>query len=327
MARTAFITGVAGQDGVLLARHLVARGYDVVGARQPGAPIGLAPYLDGVSVVEHDLVDTAGFVDLLDRVRPDEVYNLAGFTSVGRSWEQPDVVRAVNADAVERMLEVLLTRAEPPRFFQASSSEVFGPESVNPQTEDTPHHPANPYAESKSRAHRATIAAREAGLFACVGTLYNHESVLRGVEFVTRKVTRAAAEIASGRRDVVELGNLDVSRDWGSAREYVMAMHAAVTHDEPGDYIIATGELRTLREFVEASFAAAGIEDAWAHVHHDSGLLRQADAPGLCGDPSRARDVLGWQNATSFESLVDEMVRTDLRRVSSGVEESLDYLL
>jgi GDPmannose 4,6-dehydratase len=326
MARTAFITGVAGQDGVLLARHLAAQGYDVVGTRQPGAPFLLAPYLAGVTVVVHDLVDTDAFVDLLDQTRPDEIYNLAGFTSVGRSWDQPDVVQAVNADAVERMLEVLLARPEKPRFFQASSSEVFGPEAANPQTEETPHRPANPYAESKSRAHRATVAAREAGLFACVGTLYNHESVLRGVEFVTRKVTRAAAEIATGRRDGVELGNLDVSRDWGSAREYVVAMHAAVTHDEPGDYIIATGQLRTLREFVEAAFAAAGVEDAWAHVRHDSGLLRQADAPGLCGDPSRARSVLGWQNATSFESLVEQMVHADLRRVSSGVEESLDYL-
>jgi len=326
MGRTAFVTGVAGQDGVLLARHLIAQGYDVVGARQPGAPFHLAPYLDGVVVIEHDLVDTDGFVEILDRVRPDEVYNLAGFTSVGRSWDAPDVVRAVNAEAVERMLEVLLTRVDPPRFFQASSSEVFGPEAANPQTEETPHRPANPYAESKSRAHQATRAARDAGLFACVGTLYNHESVLRGVEFVTRKVTRAAAEIAAGVREGVELGNLGVSRDWGSAREYVVAMHAAVTHDEPGDYVIATGQLRTLREFVEAAFAAAGIEDAWAHVTHDSSLLRQADAPGLCGDPSRARDVLGWQNDTSFEALVEQMVRTDQRRVASGVEESLDYL-
>ena len=327
MARTAFITGVAGQDGVLLARHLLAEGYDVVGARQPGVPFTLATYLDGVTVIEHDLVDTSGFAEIVQRVRPDEIYNLAGFTSVGRSWDQPDVVHAVNADAVERMLEHLLTLAEPPRFFQASSSEVFGPEAPNPQTEETPHRPANPYGESKSSAHRATIAAREAGLFACVGTLYNHESVLRGPEFVTRKVTRAAAEIALGRRADVELGNLGVSRDWGSAREYVVAMSAALRHDEPGDYIIATGRLRTLREFVEAAFAAAGIDDAWAHVRQDDALLRRADAPGLTGDPSRARAVLGWENATSFESLVEQMVQTDIRRVTSGVEESIDYLV
>jgi GDPmannose 4,6-dehydratase len=326
MPPTALITGVAGQDGVLLARHLRSEGHTVVGTYKPGPPSRLLPYLSGVTLVEHDLVDTTGFVKLLDDHRPTEVYNLAGFTSVGRSWDDPQLVHEVNAAAVERMLEVLLERPEAPRFFQASSSEVFGPEAVNLQTEATEHRPANPYAESKSIAHRSTMKARDAGLFACVGTLYNHESVLRGTEFVTGKVTRAVAEIAAGQRDHLELGNLEVSRDWGSAREYVVAMYAALRHDEPGDYIVATGRLRTLREFVETAFAAAGIEDAWAHVKQDAGLLRPSDAPGLSGDPSRARNVLGWSNETTFESLVAEMVRVDMRRVASGVEESVRYL-
>lgn len=326
MTPTALITGVAGQDGALLARHLLTAGYTVVGTRRPGTDTRLVPYLDGVTVVDHDVVDTAGFVDLLAQHRPSEVYNLAGFTSVGRSWDAADEVREVNAGAVERMLDVLLAQPDAPRFFQASSSEVFGPEVVNPQTEDTPHRPANPYAESKSVAHQLTGQARDAGLFACVGTLYNHESVLRGPEFVTRKITRAAAEIALGRREVVELGNLQVSRDWGSAREYVVAMHAALRHEQPGDYLIATGRLRSLRDLVEVAFAAAGVEDAWSCVQQDESLLRPSDALGMTADVSHARAELGWEATTSFEALIGEMVRVDLRRLETGVEESVEYL-
>jgi len=323
---TALITGVAGQDGVLLARHLIGAGYQVVGTRQPGAPFALAPYLEGVTVVEQDLVDTAGLDELVRGHRPDEVYNLAGFSSVARSWEQPELVQEVNAAAVERMLDVLAALPAPPRFFQASSSEVFGPEASSPQSEDTPHRPENPYAESKSRAQRAVSAAREVGFFACSGILYNHESSLRGPDFVTRKITRAAAEIAAGKRDDLELGNLDVSRDWGAAREYVVAMHRAIRHDEPGDYIIATGQTHTLRELVEAAFDAAGIDDAWSHIRQNPDFMRQSDAAVLVGDPSRARRILGWQATVPFAALIAEMVHIDQRRVATGIEESLAYL-
>lgn len=326
MAPTALITGVAGQDGVLLARHLLSEGYTVAGTRRPGIDTRLELYLDGVTVVDHDVVDTAGFVEILDQHRPSEIYNLAGFTSVGRSWDAAEEVREVNAGAVERMLDVLLERPEAPRFFQASSSEVFGPEVTNPQSDDTPHHPGNPYAESKSAAHRLTAAARDAGLFACVGTLYNHESVLRGPEFVTRKITLAAAEIALGRREIVELGNLDVSRDWGAAREYVVAMHAALRHDRPGDYLVATGRLHTLRDLVEVAFSAAGVDDPWARVQQDEGLLRPSDALGMTADVSRTRAELGWEATTSFEALIEGMVRVDLQRLETGVEESVGYL-
>jgi GDPmannose 4,6-dehydratase len=323
---TALITGVGGQDGVLLARHLMGLGYSIVGTRRPGAPDPLAPYLEGVTVVDHDLVDTRGFADLVRRHRPDEVYNLAAFSSVGQSWDERELVHEVNAAAVERMLDVMAAADHPSRFFQASSSEVFGSEPENPQTEETAHRPDNPYAESKSQAQAATVAARDAGLFACVGILYNHESPLRDSHFVTRKITRAAAEIAAGRRDVLELGNLEIARDWGAAREYVVAMHAALRHDEPGDYVIATGVTHTLRELVDAAFAAAGIADGWSHVRQDPELMRQSDALARVGDPSRARRVLGWQAAVSFPELVRDMVEVDLRRVASGVEESLDYL-
>ncbi|MFL6088988.1 MAG: GDP-mannose 4,6-dehydratase [Aeromicrobium sp.] len=322
--RTALITGIAGQDGVLLTRHLLRQGYAVVGTRQPGIPYTLEPYLAGATVVEHDLVDTAGFIELFGAHEPDEVYNLAGFSSVARSWDVPELVQEVNGAAVERMLDVL--SGTDTRFFQASSAEMFGPDAPNPQDEDTPHCPDNPYAESKTRASEAAAAARSEGFFACVGILYNHESPLRDLHFVTRKITRAAAEIGAGLRDEVELGNLDVARDWGAAREYVEAMHAALTHDEPGDYIIATGRTHTLRDLVEAAFAAAGVADGWGHVRQDPDLLRQSEIAARFGDASRARTVLGWEAQVPFEELVREMVEIDQRRLATGIEESPDYL-
>lgn len=326
MTPTALITGVAGQDGVLLARHLVASGYRVVGTTQPGVPSPLLPYLEGVVLDEHDLRDALGFDDLLETYSPDEVYNLAGFTSVGASWDHRDLVNEVNAVAVDHMLTTLVKRGDT-KFFQASSSEVFGPQAVNPQNESTPHHPMNPYAESKSRAQAATAEARdEHDLFGCVGILYNHESPLRAPQFVTRKITRAAAEIAEGVRDSVTLGNLDVSRDWGAASDYVVAMHTAMQQPEPADYVFATGRLHTLGELLDVAFAAVGIDDPWPHVEQDPTLLRKADAPGLRGDASKAHRVLGWSPTTTFDELVREMVAVDRQRLRTGVEEHVSYL-
>jgi GDPmannose 4,6-dehydratase len=325
MSSTALVTGVAGQDGVFLARHLLAEGYRVVGTTQPGVPTTLRPYLDGVVLEEHDLRDSAGFDRLIATYDPQEIYNLAGFTSVGASWDNRDLVTEVNAVAVESMLGTLAKRPDV-KFFQASSSEVFGPEATNPQDESTPHDPRNPYAESKSRAHTATVQARDAGLFACVGVLYNHESPLRPAQFVTRKITRAAVEIAEGLRDTVTLGALDVSRDWGAARDYVTAMHAAMQHPAPADYVIASGRLHTMSDLLEAAFAAAGIDDPWPHVQQDPALLRKADAPGLSGDAGKAHRDLGWSPSTSFAELVRQMVVVDQQRVRSGVEEDLGYL-
>ena len=325
--RTAVVTGVTGQDGVFLARHLLREGYAVVGTALPGVPSPLVPYLDGVDVLDLDLRDTPALTALLSDQRPDEIYNLAGLTSVPDSLLHPELAQAVNADAVERLLDAIVAVSPSTRVFQPSSSEVFGPEATNPQDESTEHNPQNPYGESKSSAHRATQRRREEdGLFACVGILYNHESPLRGRQFVTRKVARAAAEIAEGQRDRVTLGNVEVSRDWGAARDYVVAMHAALQHDAPMDYVIATGQLHTIGQLVESAFAAAGVRDPWSYVEQDQALLRKFDAPGLCGDPSRAREQLGWEASTSFEELVSNMVAVDVRRVRSGVEESLDYL-
>lgn len=326
MTPTALITGVAGQDGVLLARHLRSAGYRVVGTIQPGAPVPLRPYLDGVAVEEHDLRDAAGFDELLDTYAPAEVYNLAGFTSVAASWDAPDLVNEVNAVAVDSMLSTLVRRGGI-KFFQASSSEVFGPDATNPQDESTAHDPRNPYAESKSIAQRATTRARDdEALFACVGILYNHESPLRASQFVTRKITHAAAEIGDGLRETIPLGNLEVSRDWGSARDYVVAMHAVLQQDRPSDYVIATGKLHTLGDLLEAAFACVGIDDPWPYVVQDPSLLRREDAPGLTGDAAKAHRELDWSPTTSFEDLVRNMVVVDQRRIRTGVAEDPAYL-
>ncbi len=325
MSLTALITGVAGQDGVFLARHLTSVGRRVVGTIQPGAPSPLRAYLDGVITEEHDLRDADGFDRLLETHEPDEVYNLAGFTSVGASWDHHDLVMEVNARAVEKMLNSLVKRGGA-KFFQASSSEIFGPDAVNPQDESTPHNPQNPYAESKCRAQEAIARARNEGLFACAGILYNHESVLRPTQFVTRKITRAAAEIGEGRRNGLTLGNLEISRDWGAARDYVVAMHSILQQETPADFVIASGTLHTLGELLEIAFAAASIDDAWEYVEQDPALLREADSPGLSGNARKARCELGWSPSLTFEKLVREMVLVDQRRVRTRVEEDITYL-
>ena len=332
---SALITGVGGQDGVYLARHLVGLGYRVTGTLQPG-PEGTGhlalPYLEGVTVREHDLSDAAGFERLLEEFMPDEVYNLAAFSSVGASWDNREHVAEVNGMAVLRMLDALLRHRDRHgscgRFYQASTSEMFGLSKEQPQTEDTPHYPRSPYAVAKSFAHYLTINYRESyDLYCCSGILYNHESPLRGRQFVTRKITRAAAEIACGVRDRISLGNLAVERDWGSASDYVVAMQLLLQQDEPDDYIIATGESHSLEELLEVAFESAGLGDPWPYVDQDPALIRPTDVGGLIGDASKARRQLGWEPTVGFKQVVDEMVQVDIRRVTSGVEESGDYLV
>ncbi len=315
----ALVTGVAGQDGVYLARLLLAQGWRVVGTTRPGdtAVASMAVYLDGVEVVAHDLRDAAGFVDLVAEWAPSRVFNLAGFSSVGASWDHAELVAEVNAVAVEQMLRALVAHRDRAgadvRFFQAGSAEEAGAES--------------PYALSKARARAAVAETRERdGLFAATATLHNHESPLRPQRFVTRKITRAAAAIACGLTDSVSLGNLEVSRDWGAAEDYVQAMVAMLDLDAPHDLVIATGVTHTLRDLLDAAFAAAGLGDPTSYVVQDAALLRPADAPSLLADTSLTREVLGWSPPASFEQVVEHMVRTDLARLRSGVEESLDYL-
>ncbi|GAW51922.1 MULTISPECIES: GDP-mannose 4,6-dehydratase [unclassified Nocardioides] len=329
---TALITGVAGQDGVYLARHLVDLGYRVVGTVRPtrGAA-DRTGYLADVDVVELDQLDSEGFASTLEDVRPDEIYNLAGFTSVGASWGHAEVVAETNGMAVLRILEELIRYRDrhgaAPRYFQPSSSEMFGVTDQQPQTEGTPHHPRSPYAATKSFAHHLTVNYRESyELFTTTGTLYNHESPLRGPQFVTRKITRSVAEIALGLRTTLSLGNLDVRRDWGFAADYARAMHLMLQLDEPQDFIIATGQSRPLSEVLRVAFDAIGISDPGAHVHQDPALMRPADVVDLYGDPTKAREQLGWEPTLDFEAVIEHMVRIDVERLRSGVEEAPAYL-
>lgn len=337
-APTALVTGVAGQDGVYLARHLLALGYRVVGTLRPGsrwAPTTLGrayAYLDGVTLVDLDQRDHEGWAAVLEGLRPDEVYNLAGFTSVGASWGAAETVAESNAMAVLRMLEELIGFRDrhgwAPRFFQPSSSEMFGVTDQQPQTEGTPHHPRSPYAATKSFAHHLTVNYRESyGLFTATGTLYNHESPLRPEQFVTRKISRGVAEIALGRREQLVLGNLDVRRDWGFAGDYARAMHLVLQQDDPGDFIIATGVSRSLADVLALAFDAAGLGDPAPYVAQDPALMRPADVAQLVGDPTKAREVLGWTPEVAFEDVVAHMVRVDVERLHSGLEEDAAYLL
>jgi len=332
MRRSALITGVGGQDGILLAQHLLGQGYRVAGTVRPGGRgSARSVYLTGVDVRECDVRDSDGFATLLEDVRPDQIYNLAAFSSMVGSWENRDVVTAVNADAVESMVQATATHAarhhSSPRFFQASSSAVYGSVVTGPCTESTPHHPESPYAEAKSRAHRAAAEARDRdGLFVSVGVLFNHESPLRGHGFVSRRVSRAVAAISEGHADELVLGDLSAARDWGAAKDHVRAMHLAMTHDIPDDYVLATGRVHTVKDLVEAAFAAAELPDPWVHVRQDPARMRSADVPGLAGDTTHATDTLGWRATTSFDEMVAQMVSADVRRLRSGVEESADYL-
>jgi len=311
---TALITGVAGQDGIYLARRLLADGTRVVGTVLPGNSRAAAPYLAGVEVVEHDVRDTTGFRELVRRHAPDEVYNLAAVSSVSVSWSNPEYTAATNVDAVAGMLEVLVERGGT-RWFQAASAEEHG------TAQDSP------YARSKAQAHHLTTEARERhDLFACSAVLYNHESPLRAPHFVTRKITRAAAEISLGKRETVALGNLDVSRDWGHARDYVDAMARMLRRDVAEDLVIATGVAHTLEQLLLTAFGAVGIDDPWQHVEQDPALVRPSDTAVLVGDPTGARDALGWTATTSFDETIRDMVSVDVRRVRTGVEDDLGYL-
>lgn len=331
---TALITGVAGQDGMYLARRLIAAGWSVVGTVRPGISsiARMAPYLGGVEIVEHELTDGLRFDELVSRFAPTAVYNLAAFSSVGRSWDDAELVFRTNALAVVEMLESLLRyqdkNAREVRFFQASSAEVFGGEVEGSLDEETPHRPRTPYAIAKSAAHHSVITYREKyGLHASNGILFNHESPFRGRQFVAGKIARVAAEVSCGGDATVSLGDIDIERDWGAAVDYVGAMQAAVDHTVGGDYVVATGSSYTLREMLAAAFASVGLDDPMAHLNLDPHLWSSTQATALRGDATKAERDLGWRASTSFGDLIAEMVRVDVRRIRSGVEESTDYVV
>ena len=312
---THLVTGITGQDGVHLARLLRAEGGRVVGVHRPGSreALAMAPYLHGVELVALDVRDHAGVANLIESVRPDEVYNLAAMSSVGESWDHPDEAVAVNGAAPVAMLATLAAHPDV-RFLQAASAEETGDAA------------GSPYARGKAQAHAAVAEARARGLFAAAAVLHIHESPIRRRRFVVRKITRGAAEIALGRRERLSLGSLHVRRDWGAAADHVRAMRLMLAAAEPADFEVATGHVHALRDVVELAFAAAGISDAWGHVDHDESLVRPADAAELRGDPAPLLRVLGWAPTRTLADVVAEMVAVDLRRVETGVEEHESYL-
>ncbi|MDN5745291.1 MAG: GDP-mannose 4,6-dehydratase [Nocardioidaceae bacterium] len=316
--RTALITGIAGQDGTYLARSLLGDGFRVVGTVRGPVP-GLGhrnAYLDGVEFRCVDLLDAAAMTDLLAEVEPDEVYNLAAVSSVGLSWREPERTTAVNQQSVEVLVAALLayrnsTGAEV-RFFQASSAEVGG---------------QSPYAQAKAAAEQVVLDARDRhGLHACFARLHVHESPLRPIGFVSRKITHGAAAIAAGRTDHLSLGNLDVVRDWGFAGDYVEAMRLMVAREVPVDLPIGTGRPHQLAEFVACAFTAAGLGAVEPYLRQDPALLRPADTPVLVADPVPAAEALGWRAQTDFTDLIAHLVRVDVARLRTGCAESPEYL-
>jgi GDPmannose 4,6-dehydratase len=321
MPRRALITGITGQDGSYLAELLLDKGYEVTGViRRASAPNlwRIEHLLDRLELRPADLLDQLSLIRVIDEVRPNELYNLAAMSFVPASWDQPMLTGEYNAQGVTRVLEAVRHVDPTIRFYQASSSEMFGKVREVPQTELTPFYPRSPYGVSKVFAHYITVNYRESyDLFAVSGILFNHESPRRGLEFVTRKVTDAVARIKLGLADSLGLGNLDAQRDWGFAGDYVRAMWLMLQQDRAEDYVIATGESHSVRELVEVAFGHAGLE--WRkYVKLDPKFLRPAEVDHLIGDSGKARGVLGWKPEVDFSSLVRMMVDADLRRLSAA---------
>lgn len=315
---TALITGITGQDGAYLAQLLLDKGYRVIGAFRRASTIATSRLdalgiTDEVEMVPFDLTDHGNMRRVIESCGPDEIYNLAAQSFVGVSFEQPVTTGEITGVGVVRLLEAIREVNPAIRFYQASTSEMFG-KAPAPQSEETQFYPRSPYAVSKLYAHWSAVNYREAyGMHASSGILFNHESPLRGAEFVTRKITLAAARIKHGLQEKLALGNLDARRDWGYAKEYVEAMHLMLQQDEPDDYVIATGETHSVREFVEAAFEAADLD--WEqHVVTDPAFLRPAEVDLLLGDITKAKQKLGWTPRTTFKDLVALMVEADLKR-------------
>lgn len=315
MTKSALITGITGQDGSYLAELLLEKGYEVYGlVRRLSTPnmSRLEHIADKIAFLEGDITDQSSLNIAMQTVQPDEVYNLAAQSFVATSWNQPVLTGDVTGQGVVRMLEAVRHFCPDAKYYQASSSEMFGNVEA-PQSELTRFRPRSPYASAKVFAHYTTVNYRESyGMFCCCGILFNHESPRRGIEFVTRKITDGVARIYSGRSKELRLGNLDAKRDWGYAGDYVKAMWLMLQQKEPEDYVIATGESHSVREFVEQAFSV--IELDWQdYVKKDERFMRPADVPELKGDYSKAKRYLGWKPETKFEDLLEMMVIADIK--------------
>lgn len=343
--KRALITGITGQDGAYLAELLLAKGYEVHGVKRRSSSFNTGridhlyhdPHERDVKMFLHfgDMTDATNLIRLMQEVQPDEVYNLAAQSHVQVSFDTAEYTANADGIGALRLLEAmrLLKLGDKTRFYQASTSELYGKVQEIPQSETTPFYPRSPYAAAKLYAYWITVNYREAyGFHASNGILFNHESPIRGETFVTRKITRAVAAIHLGLQDTLYLGNLDAKRDWGHARDYVEGMWRIVQHDEPDDFVLATGETQTVRSFVDAAFKEVGIEIEWSGkgiketgkdkasgkqlVRVDSRYFRATEVDILIGDPSKAREKLGWSASTSLSELVAEMVREDLKQVA-----------
>ncbi|MFQ5575445.1 MAG: GDP-mannose 4,6-dehydratase [Anaerolineae bacterium] len=316
--KTALITGITGQDGSYLAEFLLEQGYRVVGMVRRTSTINfdrLAHFQDDIHIVQGDLLDQMSLVGILRETQPDEVYNLAAQSFVPTSFSQPVLTGEFTALGVTRVLDAIRIVNPDIRFYQASSSEMFGKVQEVPQNEKTPFYPRSPYGVAKVYGHWITVNYRESyNLFACSGILFNHESPRRGIEFVTHKVTHAVAKIKLGLQNEVRLGNLAARRDWGYAGDYVKAMWLMLRQDEPDDYVIATGETHSVQELCEVAFGAVNLN--WQdHVVVDQKFYRPAEVDLLIGDPSKAGAKLGWEPTVSFKELIHMMVEADLQAI------------
>jgi GDPmannose 4,6-dehydratase len=313
--KKALVTGVTGQDGSYLAEFLLEKGYQVIGMVRRTSTINfdrIRHIQDKLVIVQGDLLDQVSLVDIMKEHQPDEIYNLAAQSFVPTSWKQPVLTGEFTALGVTRMLEAIRMVAQEARFYQASSSEMFGKVREVPQNEHTPFYPRSPYGVAKVYGHWLTVNYRESyGLFACSGILFNHESPRRGLEFVTHKVTHGAAKIKLGLAEELAMGNLEAERDWGFAGDYVKAMWLMLQQDEPGDYVVATGKPHSVRELLEVTFGFLDL-DYRDHVRVDQEFIRPADVDQLVGDATKAREKLGWRPEVSFEALIKMMVDADL---------------
>jgi GDPmannose 4,6-dehydratase len=323
MARRALITGITGQDGSYLAEMLLDKGYEVHGMvrRSSSDTFGrLDAVRHRITFHTGDLLDQRSLGDVMRASNPDEIYNLAAMSFVGASWTQPVLTSEFTGTGVTRMLEAMRETVPDARFYQASSSEMFGRVKQSPQNESTPFYPRSPYGVAKAYGHHITVNYRESyGLFCCGGILFNHESPRRGIDFVTRRISHGVASIKLGITDKLSLGNLDAERDWGYAQEYVEAMWMMLQADEPEDYVIATGQTHTVRELVDLAFRHAGLDPA-DHVEIDERHMRPAEVHRLVGDASKARAKLGWEPKMTFEELVPMMVDADIELLTPTAE-------
>lgn len=349
MTKTALITGVTGQDGAYLSRLLLSKGYVVHGIKRRSSsfntervdPLYQDPHIPGAKFFLHygDLTDSTNLIRLVQKIQPDEIYNLGAQSHVQVSFDTPEYTANADAIGTLRVLEAIriLELQDKTKFYQASTSELYGKVVETPQSEATPFYPRSPYGAAKLYAYWITVNYRESyGIYASNGILFNHESPLRGETFVTRKITRAVAAIKLGKQDVLYLGNLDAKRDWGHARDYVDGMWRILQHEKPDDFVLATGQLYSVREFVEKAFKEVGVTIAWSGsgvdevgsdassgaelVKVDPKYFRPAEVDLLLGDPAKAKRELGWEATTTLSELVSEMVQEDLRVVASEAE-------